>query len=68
MSLQLFTGICFPKNFIKGGKNLFEPIKYRNINNLEKFERFAMKKFSDRLGAINFYEKESKQFFKQIKF
>ena len=41
--------------------------KYRNINNLDKFEKFAIAKFP-LLTAINFYTKEDKKFFKQVRF
>jgi len=42
-------------------------VKYRNVNNTDKFERFAMGKFPN-IKAINFYTKTDKAFFKQIKF
>lgn len=52
--------------FFRPGTGL-NPVKYRNIKGIEKFERFAMSKFADNLRAINFYDKETKKFFKQIK-
>jgi hypothetical protein len=52
--------------FFKPG-TMLNPTKYRNIKGFEKFERFAMSKFADKLQAINFYDKETKRFIKQVK-
>lgn len=42
------------------------PIKYRKISNIDRFVSFVKNKYPF-VESINFYEKESKHFFKQIK-
>lgn len=55
--MQLYTAIvCSQKIWIK----------YRNINNKNKFVAFAKKKFGT--GFINFYEKKSRLFVCKIRF
>ena len=43
-------------------------IKYRNIKNVEAFERFLIRQHGGNLQAINYYVKETRQFHHQIKF
>lgn len=42
------------------------PIKYRKISNIDRFIQFARNKYP-LLTAVNFYERSTKQFYKQIK-
>jgi len=42
------------------------PIKYRKISNPNRFMQFARNKFP-LLTAVNFYEKESRKFYQQLK-
>jgi hypothetical protein len=58
---MIYTAIVFFKDDSR-------PVKYRNIKGAEKFERFVMSKFNDNLAAINFYNKETRGFVKQVKF
>jgi hypothetical protein len=59
MNKEIYTAIVF----IHGREY---PIKYRKISNLDRFMVFAKMKYSG-LSAVNFYEKESKRFYKQLK-
>ena len=59
MAIKLYTAIVF----ISGREY---PIKYRKISNIDRFMIFATGKFPN-LTAVNFYEKETKQFYKQVK-
>lgn len=59
MALELYTAIVF----ISGREY---PIKYRKITNIDRFMQFARGKFPN-LTAVNFYKKETKQFYKQVK-
>ncbi len=43
-------------------------MKYRTIKDLGKFERFLMIKFSDNLKCINYYNKDTREFIRQVKF
>jgi len=58
--MQLYTAIIFIKD-------RDYPIKYRNINDVARFVKWVQHRFPLYATAINFYEKESKIFFKQVK-
>lgn len=59
MALKQYTAIIFiqDREF---------PIKYRKITNLDRFMTFARSKYPY-CTAVNFYDKETKQFYKQLK-
>lgn len=59
MNTKEFTAIIFIEN------RSF-PIKYRKISSIDRFVSFCKNKYPF-ATSINFYEKESKNFFKQIK-
>jgi hypothetical protein len=54
-----FTAIIFIEN------RSF-PIKYRKISNLDRFVLFTKNKYP-LATSVNFYERDTKAFFKQIK-
>ena len=58
MSQKLLTAICFFNPKLSAA-----PLKYRNINNVEKFVAFAAGKG---VMYVNFYAKESKQFIQRV--
>ena len=41
-------------------------IKYRKISSIDRFVLFVKKKYPN-CASVNFYDKETKQFFKQVK-
>jgi len=43
------------------------PIKYRKISNIDRFVMFVKNKYPQ-VESVNFYDKETKHFFKQVKF
>lgn len=49
---NLYTAICF---FLNGA----EPLKYRNIKGLQKFENFARSKG---VSYINYYRKNTREY------
>lgn len=59
MALRQYTAIIFIQ-----GKEW--PIKYRKITNLDRFMTFARSKYPA-CTAVNFYDKLTKAFYKQLK-
>lgn len=63
MNNKNYTAIIF---FIPG-KNQAPVMKYRKISNIDKFAAFAALKYPGKISSINFYDCNTRQFFKQIK-
>lgn len=63
MNKKLYTAIIF---FIPGC-NSVPVMKYRKITSVEKFTQFAAGKYPGMISSINFYERESREFYKQVK-
>jgi len=57
--MELMTAIIFIKD-----RNY--PIKYRKITNINRFVTFVQSKYPF-ATAINFYKRNTKEFYKQIK-
>lgn len=63
MKVQLYTAIV-----IFNGANGRGACKYHNINDIDKFVYFIRTYWQHKqVEAVNFYEKETKKFFIQIK-
>ena len=63
MAIHLYTAVViFDRENGSGG------CKYHNINNIDKFVYFVRTHWKHKkVTAINFYDKETKKFFQQIK-
>jgi hypothetical protein len=59
MALKQYTAIIFIQD-------REYPIKYRKIINLQRFMIFAVSKYPY-CTAVNFYDRQTKQFYKQLK-
>jgi hypothetical protein len=63
MNKPLFTAIVF---FLPGS-NSVPVMKYRKISSIDNFMRFASGKYPGMISSVNFYNRETRQFYKQIK-
>lgn len=63
MTKKLYTAIIF---FVPGS-NPVPVMKYRRISNTENFINFVSGKYPDIVTSINFYDRETKDFVRQVR-
>lgn len=63
MNKKLYTAIIF---FIPGC-NAVPVMKYKKITSIDRFTSFASSKYPNMISSINFYERESRDFVKQVR-
>lgn len=63
MIKKLYTAIIF---FIPGS-NTVPVMKYRKISNTENFINFVAGKYPNKVSSINFYDRDTKDFVRQVR-